>query len=257
MASLKVFARAAGTVLVCLLVLSFIAGVAFSRYYWRYWFAPSSIGPAIHRLAELQSVVKIDAVRPAPALGWRFTSVPAAEIDEGASWYHRSPRDFFWFRLHEALWKAKIPAVPAKAIPERLLRTIEKHVALSDVLVDGEPGYPYARRLNGYAAVGRAHSGGLLVVLALNGSEVSNDHYPVFDFAYSCKDVGNPCRLIKKNFYFEDIAGIEGFRWYWASFLAFVLGIGLAGVVFALWGIGFAVGRLVMRLKPPGGLTNS
>jgi hypothetical protein len=250
MPSLRSFARAAGTLVGGLLVVSFIAGVAFSRYYWGYWFTPPSIGPTVRRFAELQSFVKIDAERPSSVLAWRFSSLPAGEIDKGASWHHRSSIHFFWFRLHEALWEARVPAVPEKTPPENLLRAIEKHVALSEVLVDGHPGSPLAKRLNGYAAIGRAHSGELLVVLALNGGEMSNDHYPVFDFAYACDTAGDPCHLIKENVYFEDVAGFEGFRWYRASLLAFFLGIGLAGVVFVLWGAAIASRRLFKKPKP-------
>jgi hypothetical protein len=250
MPSLKIVARHAPIIVGGLVALSLIVGTTFSRYYWGYWFSPPALGPTVRGFARLNAFVSVDAAAPAPNLGWKVSALSPAQISEGASAYRDSPVDAFWFRMHAAVENANLQLIPeASPAPERVLARLEKQVAASELLVDGEPDYPFAKRLNGFAAIGPARSGDTLVVLALKGSEMSNDHYPVFDFAYVCGVREDRCRLIQQNLYFEDVAGIEGFRWYWASLAVLFVGVAVVVPAFGFWCLLVGVKRFIRRLK--------
>ena len=224
-------ARYATDIVGGLVILAVIAGTGFSRYYWGYWLSPPAVGPTVRDLASLNGFASLDPERSAPDLGWKISMLSLADIRQGAEWYRESPIDAFWFRLHAAVDDEDLQVTSPLVTPELLLARIEKEVGASTLLLDGEPGYPFAKRLNGFAAFGPSRSGETLVVLALKGSEVSNDHYPVFDFVYACGVTEERCRLVRQNLYFEDVAGIEGFRWYSASLAALLIG----GAAVSLW----------------------
>jgi hypothetical protein len=249
MPSLKNLARHAPIIIAGgLVALSLIGGTTFSRYYWGYWFSPPALGPTVRGFARLHAFVSVAAAAPTPNLGWKVSSLSPAQIGEGASWYRDSPVDAFWYRLHAAVENANLQLTPEdSAAPERVLARLEKQVAASELLVDGEPGYLFAKRLNGFAAIGPARSGDTLVVLALKGSEMSNDHYPVFDFAYVCGEREERCRLVQQTLYFEDVAG--GFRWYWASLAALFVGVAVVVPAFGFWRLLVGVKQLIRRLK--------
>ena len=237
-----------------LVVLSFIAGTSFSRIYWGYWFSPPEIGARVSDFVTLHSFARVDAASSAPNLGWTYSFLSPAEISEGAWAYRRSPVDGFWLRLHAAVEDANLQLSSQSVAAERTLGRVEKEIAASKLLVEGEPGYPSAKRLSGYAAIGAARSGETLIVLALKGSEESNDHYPVFDFTYACGEEG--CRLLHESRYFEDIAGFEGFRWQWGFLAALCVAFAVVVPATGLWFLTIGVIRLLRMAAAAIGATH-
>lgn len=227
--------RRSAIVLGGLVIVSLAAGVTFSRYYWGYWLSPPGLDHAVSDLAGLSSFAQVTASQPIPDLGWVISLPSAAEIKRSAASYRRSPPDNPWGRLQAAIEGAKLPSVPQGPAPEVLLRLLEREIGNSKLLVAGEPDYRYARYVGGFAAIGPARNGGTLVVLALSAGELSNDHYPIYNFVYACNE--NQCRLIDQERYFEDVAGIEGFRWYAASLAAFCAGLGLLAILSIVWAV--------------------
>jgi hypothetical protein len=221
--------RLSAIVLSGLVIVSLAAGATFSRCYWGYWLSPPALRHAVGELAGLSSFVQVSASQSAPDLGWLISVPSAAKIRRSAASHRRSPVDNPWGRLQAAVEDAKLQSVPLGPAPEGLLRLLEQEIGNSELLVAGEPDYPFAKRLSGFAAIGPARTGGTLVVLALSGLEKSNDHYPLYNFAYVCNE--NRCRLTEQRRYFEDVAGIEGFRWYASSLAVFFLGLVLLAIL--------------------------
>jgi len=89
----------------------------------------------------------------------------------------------------------------------------------SGLVLQGAPGYEYARYARGFLVAGRTSSNKRAWILSAIGGEVSNDHHPVYEIQFA--DGG---ALTRSHVYFEDIAGIEGARWYVVSAVVFIAG---------------------------------
>jgi hypothetical protein len=79
------------------------------------------------------------------------------------------------------------------------------------------------------------------------GGEVSNDHHAVYDLQAS--DTG---AVRKVHVYYEDIAGIEGVRWYVVAGVVFVAGTLFLTALFILSSGRLAargLGRLAARIR--------
>jgi hypothetical protein len=216
-----------------LVAVSVVVGTAWSRSYWGYWFSPPGNELPVRDFAALHVFAEVEAAGPAPSLDWRFSRLSQEQIAEGAQWYRRSPIDAFWYRLHAAVDEANLLPAERDLPLEEILRSVEKEVSVSELLVEGDPGYESTRQLGGYAAIGSTRSGEIRVALALSGGQASNDHHPVFDFEFSCRE--KVCTELHAVRYFEDVAGIEHLRWQWGALAALIVGVALTVVVSVLW----------------------
>lgn len=70
--------------------------------------------------------------------------------------------------------------------------------------------------LRGYAMTVDSADGEQLLVMALRGGQVTNDHYPYYEFVYELKAGEQPALLDVNKFYY-DVAGIEHMEWHTIS----------------------------------------
>lgn len=217
---------------------SVLAGTGLSKYVWGYWFSPPEVAPELGELEQLGFFVQLQPRNSAPELRWGTSALAARELADGAAEHAKSPVNSFDMRLHGAVHERGLRS-PLGMLDAGALESIERAVGSSPLLVHGEPGYSRALWLEGYAAGGRTRSGDVLVVLALHGPEVANDHHALYDFAFRCN---GSCALLRQQRYFEDVAGIEGVRWEVFSALA-ALGMMLAGLPFVTVWAAWAMAR--------------
>ena len=154
--------------------------------------------------------------------------MPDSELHRFASAYFESPRDYPGYQLLAALEITRIPTAPGIPIAKDV-ETVCDRLFRSGVVLNGAPGYEYARFVRGFMVVGRTVSNQRRWIWSAIGGEVSNDHHPVYDLEFS--DGG---ALTRSHVYFEDIAGIEGTRWYVVSVVSFIAGTLLFTVTLAI-----------------------
>jgi hypothetical protein len=83
----------------------------------------------------------------------------------------------------------------------------------SDLLEEGRPGYARAKELDGVVIEAIGADGTPLVFVGVRGGEVSNDHYPYYEFLYSGQLGGGWMELLSADHSYFDVAGIEGIEW--------------------------------------------
>jgi len=53
-----------------------------------------------------------------------------------------------------------------------------------------------------------------MIFLGLDGQQVSNDHYPCYEFLYTGTKGSGDIKFKRSQRFFYDVAGIEGVEWY-------------------------------------------
>lgn len=218
--------RQLGAAIVVLLIVSSAIGLVFSRFYWGYWMSPPSVEPWLSDLVSVQSVVHFKS----KGMVWEMSAVSREELREAAARYKQSPTDCPWNRLPGVLSHLHIEprAESTTHLPE--VAEVLRSVMGSGLLVHGKDGYSDATSLKGYVATGRDSTERCVVVVSAMGGQASDDHYPIYDFFFD----GLSGPLLYHNAYFEDVAGIEGFRWWQATVMCFLTIISFCGAWYVL-----------------------
>ncbi|PIE73840.1 MAG: hypothetical protein CSA20_01110 [Deltaproteobacteria bacterium] len=196
-------------IIVITFILPILAALVYSKYYWGYYFAP----PAIHLPKYLE---RIDSVLEAQYSennkDTEITVVASDEIVEGALEYAKRDYDCPYFRLFYYIEKYnfKISGKVDNRVKEIALKSINFFRA-SGVEVKSKKGYNSSEYINFCMAIGKNGNNDNVVVLAVGGAEQSNDHHPQYNIVYNI-DKANNFQLVKKDVYFEDVAGVEGAR---------------------------------------------
>lgn len=218
------------------LIVSLVSGMLFSKLYWGYWISPPSVVPWVR---DLQSAEGVVYVKCEPAKAVSVKAVTEADLGEGASAYRETPWDYPGYQLLAALQATRTPIPQDGPIASRVEQVCDR-LFRSGVVLEGDPGYQYARFVRGFLVVGRTRSNEPTVIWSAIGGEVSNDHHPVYDLQFAGSG-----RLMRSHVYFEDVAGIEGLRWWVVSLLVFVVGVVfLVAAWVAISVMGFAARRL-------------
>jgi hypothetical protein len=182
------------------LLVSAVAGMILSTVYWRYIFAPPSWTPAVAGIASVEAAQLVgyeDAPRGVDAV----RGVADCAEDALAAGL-----------LGCELLKKRGLRVDDADLGRRTAREVLAQMERRKMLFDGVPGYPYARELRGLIVLAKGVDGNEYVLAALNGGQVSNDHYPQYHLLFRV-DSG-ALRLVSSDRYFQDFAGIEGARWW-------------------------------------------
>jgi hypothetical protein len=200
-----------------LVMLSVAVGVVFSRLYWHYWISPPSVLSWVDNFETIEAIVDVECE---PLQTAHSALVLESDLHRLALAYLESPKDNpggqLWAAIHatsKSVGRANVAPATVQAICDDLFG--------SGFVVGGEPGYPLTRRLQGNLAAGRSRTGEQLHIVSLLGGETSNDHHPVYhvEFVQTGSERG---RLRRHHAYFEDIAGIEGMRWFPMALWTFI-----------------------------------
>ncbi len=198
---------------------AFIAAVVISKLYWGYWLARPALDPRILEAHRYLGVSFIDAA-PQAGVPLAFVEDPATSVSEELRRYRQDDYTFGESRVLDALdMHGALDTLPLK-------RTVELHTLLeliqgTGALVEAEPGYAESgTRLHGLALEAEGRDGRRLLFLGLHGGQVSNDHYPTYEFLFQAAPGTERFELVSVNQWFFDVAGIEGAEWY-ALFLFF------------------------------------
>lgn len=210
---LKVFAAT--------LVLAFLAALVCSRLTWGYFFQRPGVDPRILQAKEIVSATPVTTRKTED--GFTFEVAQEDSLPGYMSWGRQYPYDSPASRVLLALEERKLlPSAPRK-MPSGRLAAMYSLVESTSQLVDGESWrYGGAKMVSGVILEAIGTNDESLLFVAVRGGEVSNDHYPFYEFLFSAPELCAEFKLVSWIRFYYDIAGIEGFEWP-AMFVLFAL----------------------------------
>jgi hypothetical protein len=232
---------------------AFVAAVTFSKVYWGYWLWRPTLDSRILEVRRYLGVSFIEA-EPQAGVPLAFVEDPETSVSEELERYRRDDYTYGDKRVLEVLdTRGALSTLPLK-------RTVELHTLLAliqgtDALAEPEPGYaPRGSRLYGLALEAEGHDGSRLLFLGLHGGEVSNDHYPAYEFLFQAPPGTERFEQVSVNRWFIDVAGVEGAEWYFVflfffPLLVLVSWLGLGVYAVFRWGSSL---RRVRGYRAPG-----
>jgi hypothetical protein len=209
------------------LLLAFLAAAVVSKGLWGYYL---SRPPLDRRIAEAPKVVSVTSVGTMTD-GAERTLAPNPDysidrlIEYGRNDAYYSLGERSLIALKDG---GKLPTSPPQMSPDRLAR-LYGVLERTGRLEAGESGYDHAKDLRGVVIEAEGADGVPLLFAGVQGREVSNDHYPYYEFLFSGGgEAVEPVLLSAQRFYF-DVAGIEGMEW-----PAFFVGFSALGLVLSV-----------------------
>jgi len=230
-------AIAYGIVALVMILVSFCVSIGISRSYWGYFFTRPPV------LSEVNDVASVVAVFPVKTeSGDEGTRRIVAQADYSLADRLAYGRKDRYYCLDERLLLAldKRSLLPSNHVTyAQNLPALYDMIQRTGILAEPTEGYNHSDSLRGVVIDAVDTSGKRLVLLGLTGMQLSNDHYPYYEMAFS-GTIGSPdpCYVRGQRFFY-DVAGIEGAEWYqiWPFFA-------LTGIV-----IGFFVVTVVMLIR--------
>jgi myo-inositol-1-phosphate synthase len=125
----------------------------------------------------------------------------------------------------------KIYNNPELKASKNVLLQIDKQIKESKLIDKGEIKWDTSGQINGIITEFITQDNDKYIFAGLSGGEVSNDHYPKYEFLFAEKN--NQYELIKKQRFYTDIAGIEGIEYANISplFSLLLTAIGIIGAI--------------------------
>jgi hypothetical protein len=100
-----------------------------------------------------------------------------------------------------------------REIPAGRLESLYQVLDESGLLEAGEPGYSKAKNLRGLVVEALGRDGRPLLFVAAQGGEISNDHYPFYEFLFTSDSPGGSLKLLSSVRFYYDVDGIVGLVW--------------------------------------------
>jgi hypothetical protein len=211
--------------------LSIALGLAANYWYWHYPVRPPAL---LRELRDVQSLRQLSSINDldgkTTATATPMTAVPPASA---LQWNRPDSLLMPTERILEEFGKRNLAIGSQTPMSSEQLASIWQALEDAKLLLDGNPGYPDAKSLYGYAGAAHLQNGSEILFTAVMGNEYANDHYPYYEAVFEQRPEG--LVIINSLWFFEDIAGIEGARWYAVSVPVFLL---LMPAMLIVWPIG-------------------
>jgi hypothetical protein len=205
------------------LVWAIIAGcsgigcVGTARLYWGYWLVLPSAKALVTPLAFVERFTTFSCCTSSDSKSG------AAAVETGAKFPFYGAGDWPEGNFPKALLAAHMLPTSEDVVSGNLLEELRGTLDADGVLVDGDPGYPLAKKLWGHVAVGKGPDGRQMIASALWGGEVSNDLHPYYEVLFSRTPSGD-LRVVRARRYWFDVAGLEGIAQWLGGIAGFVVG---------------------------------
>jgi hypothetical protein len=202
-------ATAYGITAVTMIGIAFVVSIGISKSYWGYFFKRPPLVREAREITAVTAIVPVKTQLISPGKR-EFCAIPEYSFSDSIARAKQDPYYCLDDRLLIELQNKKlIPATPALSIPE--LSQLYATLLNSGALVKSENGYHSEDDLAGIVVDATDKSGARLVILALTGGSVSNDHRPYYELVFTG---GTSLSLKREQHFFYDVAGIEGMEWY-------------------------------------------
>lgn len=237
--------RVYGLVALVVVVCAFVASTVFSKWYWGYVLSRPPVPQEIHSVASVSSLLFVqvstnDSGARSMTVSTNFTPSSYIAKDERGGYYCLSERLVF-----ALLDRGMLPSDAGTSLGD--LSSVYDLIKASGFLVEPDEGYDTSDLLHGVVIDSTTADGERLVLVGAGGGQVSNDHYPHYEFVFKGSPPGSALELVRKQRFFYDVAGIEGAEWYFIWPTISALGIATAFIALTL---GACLKNLVrLRLK--------
>jgi hypothetical protein len=221
-----------GRIAVAAVVITFLISIVMSKRYWGYFMQRPGL------LLELKQIAQVDAIIPIKtqklADGKRAFVVEtnyslAEQIADGK-------RDTYYCLAERVLIELErrklLPASPAETLEG--LAQLYATVLNSGALAKSDPGYDSAADLQGIVVDALDGASNRMVVVAIRGGRVANDHLPYYELLFRGRKDNADLSFIRGQHFFYDSAGIEGMEWYIGWLLMAPCGVAIGFVVFTI-----------------------
>jgi hypothetical protein len=206
-------------------ILSFFGAIGVSKLYWGYYVQRPSLDK---RIREIERVISLTAIRSENQSDgtMRFVVNDTYSIADRLNGCRDEDPSYSYYCLSERVLVVlddfgKLPALPDRMHSGELALLYDRLEA-TKLLRDGSPGYEHAKELVGIALEAEGKDGQRYLFVGVTGRQVSNDHYPFYEFLFHVPDRDSVPMLLSRNRFFYDVAGMEGAEWP-VAFLAFLL----------------------------------
>lgn len=201
-----------------------------SKFYWGYYFAPPTINLPKY-IDIIDSIIEVRYTKDDEKT--EINSVTNEDVIKGALKYSKNDVDYPYYRLFYYIDKYNFKLNNNNNINDKAKEIALKSINIfrkSGIEAKSEEGYDSSRYVYCDMAIGKDKLNNNIVIMSAHGGEKSNDHYPQYNVVYNVDASGN-FQLIKKDIYFEDVAGVEGARAHiiavvfivlWTIFLAII-----------------------------------
>jgi hypothetical protein len=192
----------------------------FSYFNWGYAFKRPTVFKEVKKAEKVLTctrVSNVDSLGVKPLFIINYTTKESYCLyDRSNSYYGKTDRVFMVFedRSHKKPELSKVLEIyrnPEQNVSEDVLQNIEKQIFESGIIDKGKPEWDTCGTLRGVITEFVTSKNEKYLFAGLDGGEVSNDHYPFYEFLF--KEKNQEYKLIKKQRFYTDIAGAEGFEY--------------------------------------------
>mgnify|MGYP001794012968 CR=1 FL=1 len=229
----------------------FVASIFISKVYWGYYFNPPELPKQVEEIDKISSITPVSSIKRND--GSRIFKIDTSnscikEIQsgnlDGEEDCYREQCDTEYCNYNRILislnQKGKLPQKSGYISPDKL-NNLYNYLESTELLYKPAPGYngeliadstnndlysiSDGKRLNGIVVEAEDKNKQPLLFIAVKGGQVSNDHYPYYEFLFKIPKNESTPKLIANNRFFYDIAGVEGIL-AWQSIWIFFIVIG-------------------------------
>lgn len=249
----------------------FVASILISKSYWGYYFNPPELPEKVEDFEKVRSITPVSSIKRND--GTRIFKIdtsnscikdiqsgvenPQSNCNTGKCDTENCDSTRILLSLSE---KGKLPKKTPYISVDKL-NSLYNYLEKTELLYEGEPGYDGelvsdsasgdliskgdGKRLEGIVVEAEDKNKQPYLFIAANGGQVSNDHYPYYEFLFEIPENESTPKLIANNRFFYEIAGVEGilqwhFIWMFFIVIGFILSIPIA----------FLLIRMKAHLKP-------
>jgi hypothetical protein len=195
------------------LLLPLVAAFWINHEMWGYFVSRPAVDRRIADAPQVETITIVDT-RTDVRSNSTFSGQPIQEV---GYYIQEHPQEGDYYVLEGRVLRAlqhrqTLPADP-HVIPNGRLGSLYQLLESTGRLEDGEPGYTDAKQLGGIVVEARGRDGRPLLFVGARGRQISNDHYPYYEFLFTSDSPDGPWKLLSFQRFYYDVAGIEGVEW--------------------------------------------
>jgi hypothetical protein len=200
-------------------VLSLTIGVVFSLLYWRFPFRPPRLLAELRSVNDVEQLSRVYGLNPQRGAA-EITAVVDIPSADTLSW--NTETELMPTERIIQNWIQDSPTLKStEAIAAEFAKAIWHAADKAGILLDGSPERTDTKSLSGYIGIVRSEAGKRFAFATLAGNEYSNDHYPYYEFVIPLD--GDGFEISNSQWFFFDVAGMEGTTWYGVAAASFIV----------------------------------
>jgi hypothetical protein len=188
------------------------AAALINKEYWGYYLERPAVDRRILDVVEVESVSWVHTL-PLGSGGSQFVPESASKIIQEIASGQVDPYYSLGERaLIDLMDEGRLPPNPI-CVSDEEAAPLHRLIEATNLLESDAPGYHNARALSGAVIRAIGPGGVRLLFIGVRGGEVSNDHYPYYEFLFKEPPAGGKPELLSFQRFFFDVAGVEGIEW--------------------------------------------